>query len=73
MTKKAYVQAVGAAVGKRPWLLLPGRLTSIAGKRSEVLTRSQRVRNTKFEEATGWSPRYPSAREGWLAREPIHA
>ena len=64
LTKKAYVRAVGAAVGKRPWLLLPGRLTSIGGKRSEVLTRSQRVRNTKFKEATGWSPSYPSAREG---------
>jgi nucleoside-diphosphate-sugar epimerase len=73
LTKKEYARAVGAAVGKRTWIDLPGRLAGVAGNKSEVLTRSHRVSNTKFKEATGWSPRYPSAREGWLAKETIDA
>jgi hypothetical protein len=31
------------------------------------LTRSMRVSNRRFRQASGWQPRYPSAREGWLA------
>ncbi len=73
LTNKAYANAVGAAVGKRPWIHFPGRLAGLAGSKSEVLTRSHRVSNAKFKEATGWSPRYPSAREGWLAKETVDA
>jgi nucleoside-diphosphate-sugar epimerase len=73
MTKKAYAHAVGAAVGKRPWIYVPGRFARLGGKKSEVLTRSHRVSNAKFKAATGWSPAYPSAREGWLAKETIDA
>jgi hypothetical protein len=29
------------------------------------MTRSQRVSNRRFREASGWAPRRPSAREGW--------
>jgi nucleoside-diphosphate-sugar epimerase len=73
LTKKEYARAVGAAVGKRPWIDFPGRFAGVIGNRAEMLTRSQRVTNAKFKEATGWSPRYPSAREGWLAKETIDA
>lgn len=31
----------------------------------ETLTRSQRVSNRRFHEATGWTPEVASAREGW--------
>jgi hypothetical protein len=31
------------------------------------LARSLRVSNGRFRAATGWTPRYPSAREGWRA------
>ena len=31
----------------------------------EALTRSQRISNRRFQRATGWTPRYPSVREGW--------
>lgn len=67
LTKRAYAAAVGAAVGKRPWVSLPGRAALIGGARTSVLTRSQRVTNRRFREATGWAPAYPSAREGWAA------
>ncbi len=36
---------------------LPGSL--------EALTRSQRISNRHFQRTTGWTPRYPSLREGW--------
>jgi len=29
--------------------------------------RSERVSNRRFRDATGWEPRYPSAREGLAA------
>jgi nucleoside-diphosphate-sugar epimerase len=44
------------------WLL---RL--IAGPAATSLIASQRVSNRKFRETTGWSPTYPSLREGWKA------
>lgn len=31
----------------------------------EALTRSQRISNRHFKHTTGWTPRYPSVREGW--------
>ncbi len=31
----------------------------------EALTRSQRVSNKRMKQNTGWTPRYPSVREGW--------
>lgn len=35
--------------------------------RSTSLTRSLRVSNQRFKTTTGWSPRHPSARQGWAA------
>lgn len=67
LTKKEYAHALGAAVGTRPWLTVPGRLVKISGKQSEIMSRSQRVANAAFKHAAGWQPRYPSAREGWKA------
>jgi hypothetical protein len=42
-----------------------------AGSGAEAVIRSQRVSNKKLRDATGWTPRYPSVREGWpaVARE----
>jgi nucleoside-diphosphate-sugar epimerase len=73
LTKREYARAVGAAVGAKPWVDLPGRIARVGGKTAGVLTRSNRVSNAKFKQATGWSPRYPSAREGWLAMEQADA
>lgn len=67
LTKRAYANALAAAAGKRAWLRLPGRAALWLGERSTSLTRSLRVSNNRFKTVTGWAPRYPSAREGWLA------
>ena len=52
---------------RRRWLFRPPvfifRL--LAGKNVMFLTRSQRVSNRRFKEATGWYPMVPSAKEGF--------
>jgi nucleoside-diphosphate-sugar epimerase len=67
LTKHDYAAALAAAACTRPWLRVPGRLAHLLGHRMASLTRSMRVANRHFREASGWQPRYRSAREGWLA------
>ncbi len=67
LTKRGYADALCAAAGKAAWLRVPGRAALLLGDRSTSLTRSLRVSNARFREASGWRPMYPSAREGWLA------
>jgi nucleoside-diphosphate-sugar epimerase len=67
LTKREYAEALAFAAGKRPWVRGPGRMASMLGDRMASLTRSMRVSNRRFREASGWQPRYRSAREGWIA------
>jgi nucleoside-diphosphate-sugar epimerase len=67
LTWREQADAIAAAVGVRAWLRAPGRLTRLAGDRAAPFSRSLRVRNTRLRAATGWSPRYPSTRDGWRA------
>ena len=65
LTKREYADALALAVGTRPWVRGPGRLALLLGDRMASLTRSLRVSNRRFRDASGWRPRFPSAREGW--------
>ncbi len=67
LTKRCYADALAVATGKAAWLRVPGRAALLLGDRSTSLTRSLRVSNASFRAASGWTPRYPSAREGWSA------
>jgi nucleoside-diphosphate-sugar epimerase len=67
LTKREYADALAHAAGTAMWLRGPGRATLVFGDRLTSLTRSLRVSNARFRAATGWAPRYPSAREGWIA------
>lgn len=67
LKKRDYAAALAAAAGKRLWFRGPGRAALLLGHRVTSLTRSLRVSNARFRSATGWAPRYPSAREGWTA------
>jgi nucleoside-diphosphate-sugar epimerase len=67
LTKRDHAQALALAAGTRPWVRGPGRLAFLLGDRMLSLTRSMRVSNQRFREASDWRPRYPSAREGWIA------
>ena len=67
LTTEAYADALAAAAAARMWVRIPGRAGTLFGDRLTSLTRSLRVSNKRFRAATGWSPQYPSAREGWIA------
>jgi nucleoside-diphosphate-sugar epimerase len=67
LTKREYADALARATGTTMWLRGPGRAALVFGDRLTSLTRSLRVSNAQFRTATGWAPRYPSAREGWIA------
>lgn len=66
MTMADQARVVGEAVGAKPWVMLPGRLTKVLVPSLAPLGRSQRVSNAKLR-ALGWAPRYPSARESVAA------
>jgi nucleoside-diphosphate-sugar epimerase len=67
LTKREYGEALASAAQRRPWVRGPGRLARVLGDRATSLTRSLRVSNQRFVDLGGWQPRYPSAREGWMA------
>ena len=67
-TRREYLDAFSEAFGLRRLRPMPKWLTKLtAGSGAEAVIRSQRVSNKKLRDATGWSPRYPSVREGWPA------
>lgn len=63
---------LAAATGRRRLVGLPPMLLRLMLRASlyDVLTRSHRVSNRRFREATGWVPEVVNARDGWpLVRE----
>jgi len=67
LTAKEYAVAATKAIGApRPWSIPVWIFRLIAGSGpTSYILRSQRVSNARFKQASGWAPRYPSAREGW--------
>jgi nucleoside-diphosphate-sugar epimerase len=59
--------AMAKAVGRRRLHSLPDFLVQMMLGREikSVMSRSQRVSNRRFKDATGWSPRYSSTSGGW--------
>lgn len=65
ITRKEAAEALAVALGRRRLRALPKALTKVGGDVFTALTRSQRVSNRRFKDATGWAPSYPSVREGF--------
>jgi nucleoside-diphosphate-sugar epimerase len=65
--REEYFAALASALGVRPPMIAPAVAARLMGARGAVLTRSQRLSNRRFVEATGWKPEFPSVREGWPA------
>jgi nucleoside-diphosphate-sugar epimerase len=59
--------AMAKAVGRRRLRSLPDFLVQMMLGREikSVMSRSQRVSNRRFKDATGWSPRYSTTGGGW--------
>ena len=66
-TKRQDAEALCDAVGRRAKVLLPGKSAKLGGKATSPLSRSQRVSNRRFAEATGWEPAFPSIRDGFAS------
>ena len=68
LTRGAYLAAFATAFDVKPPKPTPARLMKLfGGAGAEGLLASQRVRNRKFRDASGWSPAYADARVGWAA------
>lgn len=67
LTRRDWVDAVAAAAGAKPPKLAPAWTARLMGAAGELMSRSERISNDKLREASGWEPKFPSAREGWRA------
>ncbi len=68
LTRRDYLDAFSAAFNLHRLRLTPTAVMRLAaGPAAPSLLASQRVANGKFKGATGWSPGYRDARDGWAA------
>jgi nucleoside-diphosphate-sugar epimerase len=67
LRRRAFFDALAEVLGVPPPKLAPAWIARLAGTLGETLARSQRISNRKFREECGWSPKYPSVREGFRA------
>jgi nucleoside-diphosphate-sugar epimerase len=64
VTKREFFQTLAGVVGVPEPRFPPSWMSHLLGSLGETLGRSQRVSNRKLRGASGWSPRFPSVREG---------
>jgi len=57
--------AAAESLGLRPPHTIPAPMLRLAGSTAALLTRSLRVRNARYRDATGWAPTHPSLRGSW--------
>lgn len=67
VTRRAYAQALAAALDRPRLRKPPTALGKLGGEAASSLLRSVRPTSAKFVETTGWKRAYPSVREGWPA------
>ena len=67
VTRREFFATLAGVLGVRPPFIAPAGLAKLGGAKAAVLTRSQRVSNRHFVDATGWKPTHPTVREGWPA------
>ena len=65
-----FVDALAGAVGAVPPRLPPGWVALLGGSLMRLLARSLRISNRKLREASGWTPRFPTVREGFASAVP---
>lgn len=66
LTRDAFATALAQSVGKRRLLRIPsGVMKLLTGAAANMVDRSQRVSNHRFQELTTWKPTISNARQGW--------
>jgi len=77
MTHRAFVDSLAEVLGVRAPKLLPAWITPLFGSLGALASRSLRISNNKLRSASGWTPTYSNARQGWgavvaqLGNEPL--
>ncbi|MET0630562.1 MAG: NAD(P)H-binding protein [Xanthobacteraceae bacterium] len=66
LRRREFFDSLAGVLGVAPPRLPPPWLKYLFGSLGEMLARSLRISNRKLR-ACGWTPRYPSMREGWPA------
>ena len=64
VTKREFFHALATAIGAPEPRFPPSWIAYLLGSLGETLARSQRMSNRKLRGASGWSPKFPSVREG---------
>jgi len=67
VSHREFVDALADAAGVAHPRLLPAWTARLGGSVARALTRSLRISNRKLRDASGWTPRYRSVREGFPA------
>ncbi len=67
VTRLEFARVIADALGVPMPKLFPRWVAKLAGSLGELLSRSERISNRKLREASGWTPKYPSVREGFPA------
>ena len=67
VTRRAFVNALADALGVAPPRFAPAWAGRLMGELGEAFSRSVRLSNRRFRAESGWTPQYPSVREGWPA------
>jgi 2-alkyl-3-oxoalkanoate reductase len=67
MRRRDYFDALATALNVPPLKLMPPWVNRLMGSMGEMLGRSLRITNRKLRDASDWTPRYRSMREGWAA------
>ncbi len=67
LVRSVYFGLLAQELGVPPPRLQPAWTTRLFGSLGELLARSQRISNRRLRKATGWTPAYPSMRQGWRA------
>lgn len=66
LRRAEYLEALASTLRVAPPRPAPAWVARLMGSLGELMSRSIRMSNALFKRETGWTPVYPSAREGWL-------
>ena len=66
MCRREAFDLLAKAMRVRAPRIMPKWVTNAFGSIGDALGRSHRVSNAKLKNASGWAPKVPSLREGWL-------
>lgn len=67
LRRAEFARVIADSLGVPPPKPAPAWMGRVMGSIGELLSRSLRISNRAFREASGWAPRYPTVREGWPA------